>query len=316
MPPQRRTIINPSQMTMSEQVFGKDRTSPSVFDSGPEKVAKKVMRALGMDDPPDESSAVSAGADFANPLGIPGFGGVVRLGKNIAGAGLRDLRLSTGEMVRAVRELLEHGRFRAFHGTPDPGPLNLRGEPFHVGTIDAAMERAQSRGFPASRSLWGSANVPTGAQIFPVDVSFSGGLRGSRALHDPARPVIGRPTDPLTDSAANVLGEMAQDAQNFGNIGRLNRRPQIQQLTNTALNEKINQGIQELNRGNTEALLYQNMVENPGSLSLSILNPKSTNVKIGDPLDIGELFKQRQSLGLPPSPLSGDVTPLWKFKGR
>ena len=315
MPPQRPVIVNPSQKTMSEQLFGEFGTDPSVFDSGPEQLAKKVMRALGMVYPPDP---VSAGADFANPLGIPGFGGVVRLGKNIAGAGIRDLRLSTGEMVRAVRELLEHGRFRAFHGTADD--LNLRREPLHVGTIDAAMERAQSQGFPASRSLWGSANVPPGAQIFPVDVSFRGGLRGSSALHDLARPVIGRPTAPLTDEMANVVSEAVEAAERAPvRVGRV-QRPQIPEIPRSRtgagsqlpdMEEQINQSIRELNRGETEALLYRNAVEDPGSLSLSILDPVSTDVRIGDPLDVEKLFSQQESLGLPPTRF-----PLWGFKGR
>ena len=44
--------VIPLPKTTSEQVFGEGRTDPSVFDSGPEQLAKKVMRALGMDDPP------------------------------------------------------------------------------------------------------------------------------------------------------------------------------------------------------------------------------------------------------------------------
>ena len=307
--------VIPLPKTTSEQVFGEGRTSPSVFDSKMEQLAKKVMRVLGMDDPPDPASTT---ADFMNPLGIPGAGGVVRLGQNIAGAGLRDLRLSPGEMVRAVRELLEHGRFRAFHGTPDPGPLAISRRPFHAGTIDAAMERIQETsgaGIPGSRVI-SSGELPPGSQIFPIDVSFSGGLRGSSALHSPGRrPVIGRPTEPLTDEMANIVGELAAEQYPHPvQLGRV-RRPQIPELrTPDPLQGEINQRIRELNRGDTEALLYQNTVEHPGSLSLSILDPVGTDVKIGDPLDVEKLFRQRESLGLPSS--SRRPESLWKFKGR
>ena len=306
--------VIPLPKTTSEQVFGEGRTSPSVFDSKMEQLAKKVMRVLGMDNPPDPASTT---ADFMNPLGIPGAGGVVRLGQNIAGAGLRDLRLSPGEMVRAVRELLEHGRFRAFHGTPDPGPIIKRRDPFHIGTADAAMERIQESGagIPGSRVI-SSGELPPGSQIFPIDVSFSGGLRGSSALHSPARPVIGRPTEPLTDEMANIVGELA--AEQYPpppfHLGRV-RRPQIPEVrTPDPLQMEINERIRELNRGDAEALLYQNTVEHPGSLSLSILDPVGTDVRIGDPLDVEKLFRQRESLGLPSS--SRRPESLWKFKGR
>ena len=304
MPPQRPVIVNPSQKKPSEMIFGPSGTDRSVFHSKPLRLAKKIAEVLGVDNPPDPS-------DFMNPLGI------VRLGQNIAGAGLRDLRLSPGEMVRAVRELLEHGRFRAFHGTTDPGPLNLRRDPFHVGTADAAMERIQESGagIPGSRVI-SSGELPPGSQIFPIDVSFSGGLRGSSALHSPARPVIGRPTEPLTDEMANIVGELA--AEQYPpppfHLGRV-RRPQIPEVrTPDPLQMEINERIRELNRGDAEALLYQNTVEHPGSLSLSILDPVGTDVRIGDPLDVEKLFRQRESLGLPSS--SRRPESLWKFKGR
>ena len=61
--------------------------------------------------------------------------------------------------------------------------------------------------------------------------------------------------------------------------------------------DEINRGIEELNRGNTEATLYRNYVEDPHSLSMSIFDPTYTNVRVGDPLDAQKLFKEEESLG-------------------
>ena len=127
--------------------------------------------------------------------------------------------------------------------------------------------------------------------------------------------MIGRPTEPLTDEMANIVGELAAEQYPHPvQLGRV-RRPQIPELrTPDPLQMEINERIRELNRGDAEALLYQNTVEHPGSLSLSILDPVSTDVKIGDPLDVEKLFRQRASLGLPSS--SRRPESLWKFKGR
>ena len=291
---------------MSEQVFGEGRTDPSVFDSGPEQVAKKVMRLLGMDDPPDESSAVSAGADFANPLGIPGAGAIVRMGRDITGAGLRELRLSSGEMVRAVRELLEHGVMRGFHGTPKGGPLSLEPWPFHVGTIDAAIQRLRNISNPIIHKSGKFEPVPgvslEDAQIFPIDVSFRGGLRGPRALERASGPpVMGTPTNPVSDSSANVLDTLRRRERRASPLDSIFGvpfpSPRASMKQRPGYSDEINRGIEELNRGNTEATLYRNYVEDPHSLSMSIFDPTYTNVRVGDPLDAQKLFKEEESLG-------------------
>ena len=101
MPPQRPVIVNPSQAPMSKTLFGEFGLDPSVFDSGPKKLAKKVAGLLGMDDPPDP---VSAAMDFANPMGAV-IGRASRLAPQV-------IRTLSGETVpRGIR---------AYHGSPYP----------------------------------------------------------------------------------------------------------------------------------------------------------------------------------------------------
>jgi hypothetical protein len=116
MPPQRPVIVNPGQKTMSEQLFG--NASPSVFDSGPKKLAKKVASLLGMDDPPDPASAAM---DFANPMGAV-IGRASRLAPQV-------IRTLSGETVpRGIR---------AYHGSPHL-PFN-RFDMNQIGTGEGAQ---------------------------------------------------------------------------------------------------------------------------------------------------------------------------------